>query len=223
MPTTDPYSKNQLRKFGDLLQELKLEGHEAPETWIIYGLVQPWAGLIQDAAIHYKSGVKSPLELDISATEKVRKELHSLKKFIKRNPDNPSKMYRKCKGLSNSAVGLLNLGAVSVGVDIEKTTHGIKRSKRARRFFLECLDRANSYLNDPRGPSEDIVLLDFATSLVDVFVGATGRKIGRGFKYEDPEYLAPLERYLMATIKPVRQHTSINSMRGLIRKIKRKI
>jgi hypothetical protein len=57
MPTTNPYSNVQLRNFADLLQELKFEIHEPPETWFIDGLVQPWAGFIQTAAIHYKSVV----------------------------------------------------------------------------------------------------------------------------------------------------------------------
>ena len=222
MPTTDPYSDTQLRDFVVLLQELKLEDHEPPETWIIYGLVQPWAGFIQEAAIHYKSVVASRVKLDNSATEKVRKEFLSLKKLIKRNPDNPLKVFRKSNGLSISAIGLLNLGAAAVGVDIEKTIRGIKSSKRSRRLFFECLDRATSYLNDPPGPSKDIAFLEFAAGLVDVYVEATGRKIGRGFKYEDPEYLAPLESFLMATITPVRRHTSIDSVRGLIRKLQQK-
>ncbi len=222
MLTAVPYSKKQLRDFVVLLQELKLENYEPPETFIIYGLVQPWVGFIQDAAIHYKSVVASRVELDNSATEKVRKEFLSLKKLIKRNPDNPLKVFRKSDELSILAVGLLNLGAAALGVDIEKTICGIKSSKRSLRLFVECLDRATSYLNDPPGPSKDIALLEFTTGLVDVYVEATGRKIGRGFKYEDPEYLAPLERFLMATITPVRQHTSIDSVRGLIRTLQQK-
>lgn len=222
MLTAVPYSKKQLRDFVVLLQELKLENYEPPETFIIYGLVQPWVGFIQDAAIHYKSVVASRVELDNSATEKVRKEFLSLKKLIKRNPDNPLKVFRKSDELSILAVGLLNLGAAALGVDIEKTICGIKSSKRSRRLFVECLDRATSYLNDPPGQSKDIALLEFTTGLVDVYVEATGRKIARGFKYEDPEYLAPLERFLMATITPVRQHTSIDSVRGLIRTLQQK-
>ncbi len=222
MLTAVPYSKKQLRDFVVLLQELKLENYEPPETFIIYGLVQPWVGFIQDAAIHYKSVMASRVELDNSATEKVRKEFLSLKKLIKRNPDNPLKVFRKSDELSILAVGLLNLGAAALGVDIEKTICEIKSSKRSRKLFVECLDLATSYLNDPPGPSKDIALLEFTTGLVDVYVEATGRKIGRGFKYEDPEYLAPLERFLMATITPVRQHTSIDSVRGLIRTLQQK-
>lgn len=218
LPTV-PYNDNQLREIITLLQELKLENHEPPETWFIDGLVQPWAGLIQEVATHYESVKESPIELNRSEIEEVRKEFKALKRLIRRNPDTPLKISCKCSELSKTAVGLLNLGAASVGVDLEKTTRGIKRSKRERRNFVECLNRAASYLNDPRGPSEDIALLDFATDLVEVFNNATGRKIGRGFKYEDPSHPGPLERYLMATIKPVRSHTTIDSVRGLIRKL----
>ena len=219
MPVTNPYTNKQLRKLVLLLQELKLEDYAPPETWILSGLVPPWAGFIDDAGIHYISVMRYPEELDKSASEEVRKELNSLRRLIKRSPDNPDKISRRCKRLSDLAIGMLHLGAVDVGIDVEETIRGIERSKRTRRLLLDCVDRATAYSKDPPGPLEDIALLEFATALVEIYMEATGRKIGRGFKYEDPEYLAPLERFMLAAIKPVRENTSVDSVRGLIRKI----
>lgn len=223
MRVTNPYTKKQLRKLVLLLQELKLEDYAPRKTWTINRLVQPWAGFIDDAGIHYISVMRCPEELDKSASEKVRKELNSLRRLIRRSPDNPDKISRRCKRLSHLAIGMLNLGAVDVGIDVEETIRGIKRSKRTRRLLFYCVDRATAYSRDPPGPLEDIALLEFATALVEIYMEATGRKIGRGFKYEDPEYLAPLERFMLAAIKPVRENTSVDSVRGLIRKIQRKI
>ena len=223
MPGKNPYTNKQLRKLVLLLQELKLEDYAPRKTWTINRLVQPWAGFIDDAGIHYISVMRCPEELDKSASEKVRKELNSLRRLIRRSPDNPDKISRRCKRLSHLAIGMLNLGAVDVGIDVEETIRGIKRSKRTRRLLFYCVDRATAYSRDPPGPLEDIALLEFATALVEIYMEATGRKIGRGFKYEDPEYLAPLERFMLAAIKPVRENTSVDSVRGLIRKIQRKI
>ncbi len=219
MPVTNPYTNKQLRKLVLLLQELKLEDYAPPETWILSGLVQPWAGFIDDAGIHYLSVMRYPEELDKSVSEGVRKELNSLRRLIRRSPDNPDKISGRCKRLSDLAIGMLHLGAVDVGIDVEETIRRIGRSKRTRRLFFDCVDRAIAYLKDPPGPPEDIALLEFATALVEIYMEATGRKIGRGFKYEDPEYLAPLERFMLAAIKPVRENTSVDSVRGLIRKI----
>ncbi|MCH9052142.1 MAG: hypothetical protein IIA72_13860 [Proteobacteria bacterium] len=223
MPVTNPYTKKQLRKLVLLLQELKLEDYAASETWTINRLVQPWAGFIDAAGIHYISVMRYPEKLNKSASKKVRKELNSLRRLIKRSPDNPDKISRRCQGLSNLAKGMLNLGAVDVGIDVEETIRGIERSKRTRQRLFVCVDKATAYLKDPPGPPEDIALLEFATTLTEIYMEATGRKIARGFQYEDPEYHAPLERFMLAAIKPVRQHTSVDSVRGLIRKIQRRI
>jgi len=165
MPEKNPYTNKQLRKLVLLLQELKLEDYAPPETWTINRLVQPWAGFIDEAGIHYISVMRCPEELDKSASEKVRKELNSLRRLIRRSPDNPDKISRRCKRLSHLAIGMLNLGAVDVGIDVEETIRGIKRSKRTRRLLFYCVDRATAYSRDPPGPLEDIALLEFATTL----------------------------------------------------------
>ena len=138
MPVTNPYTNKQLRKLVLLLQELKLEDYAPPETWILSGLVPPWAGFIDDAGIHYISVMRYTEELDKSATGEVRKELNPLRRLIRQSPDNPDKISRRCKRLSDLAIGMLNLGAVDVGIDVEETIRGIERSKRTRRLLLGC-------------------------------------------------------------------------------------
>lgn len=70
--------------------------------------------------------------------------------------------------------------------------------------------------------SEDAILYQFVLGLADIYEQATGRNIGRAKHFRDKTYQGPSETFLMACLTPVRRETTIDSVRGLIRKIQKR-
>ena len=222
-----PYEECLLRKLTDLLIERSLPGHlnsinseiEASEEEKGQPH-QPWAGFIQDAAIRYQQSSLFCDQLDDSATDEVRAELKAFRKLLDKIAAARIQMVDGYSKLSDNALGMLNLGAVTTEVSLDELIKTMRKPDEQQAQLTETAKNALKHLNKSPGPTEDLAYLEFAADLANTYVDATGRQIGKGHKFNDPAYETPFEKFLLACIKPLRPSTTVESVRKQIDKIK---
>ena len=215
-----PYLEDEIRSISKLLSELRPQDYSPPhdEYWDEDGLLQPWAVLIFQSAYDYLE-MDWAAPLDDSHTMELREELDALKSLVRSGLRQDKEFVERLHSLSTDAYGILCLAALDQHEDLESLIGKLSNSRTALGKFIEVLEAAPRYVDRQPGPKKDEQLLEFCSQLVRIYRDATGRALGRGYQQSDENYEAPSERFLGACIRPLRPHTTIESLRGLIRKM----
>ena len=230
-----PYTISELQEISALLA--RAAAHEIEETELgdsdwqllgvlgnstvepVEGLWQPWAGLVQDAAAHYLI-VRAKKETTTDATTaEVRDELQGFSKRLGKARKALGEDLTGLHSLSEDARGMLALGGLRAGANIDALASQLQACGTALDQLVQSAKAGARVLRGTR--TEDVLLFQFVQDLASVYEQATGREIGRGHHFNDKTYRGPFEAFLMACLTPVRAETTIESVRGLIRKVRK--
>ena len=214
-----PYLEDEIHSICKLLSELRPHDYFPlyDEYWDEDGLLQPWAVLIFQSAYDYLE-MDWAAPLDDSHIMEIREELDALKSRVRSGLRQDKEFVERLQSLSPDAYGILCLAALDRHEDLESLIGKLSNSRTALGKFIGILKAVPRYVDRQPGPKKDEQLQEFCSRLVRIYCDATGSELGRGYQQSDEYYETPSERFLGACIRPLRPHTTIESLRGLIRK-----
>ena len=231
----NPYTITKLLEISALLA--RAAEHEIEETepgnrnWQLLGVLgsvavepvedlwQPWAGLVQDAAAHYLIVRAEKEPTTDSNKAEVRDELQGFSKRLGKARKALGEDLVGLHSLSEDARGMLALGGLRAGANIDALASQLQTCGTALDQLVQSANAGARMLRGTR--SEDVLLFQFVEDLASIYEQATGREIGRGHHFNDKTYQGPFEAFLMVCLTPVRTETTIESVRGLIRRVQK--
>lgn len=219
-----PYSNDELRSISDLLLELKpTPPQEDMGECVIYDLFQPWTGIVQDIGQQYLLLTKRENPVPTSASEQDRVKLHQeLKVFNSQTQDAQQtiqSLIKTLEGLSDDAEALYGFTLLKHDMSPDELKQQLLDITNSLGVLRSAATDAKKYAERERGRHPNKELDHAVFSLAQIFHQATGRNPTRGLNHYDPDFQSPFERFLFACLRPIYNETTLDSIRGLIRKL----